>query len=150
MPIRSDRPAPLNLLLVDPDPQVRAAASRVLTLEGHVVFEAVGGHEAFFLSESLSRPLHLLITDVILDAHLNGFDLARHLQVMRPGLPVLYLGSIPADETARLDLESSLGNYLSKPFDSRRLRSKVEAAARGPKRVWHPAETGTTHGSGIM
>jgi DNA-binding response OmpR family regulator len=128
------RPVALNILLTDPDPRVRQAVSGVLTLHGHLVFEAADGHDAFLLSESLSRPLHLLITDVILDARLNGFDLARHMQVMRPGLPVLYLGSIPADEVARLDLESSLGNYLSKPFDARRLLAKVEAAARGPKR----------------
>lgn len=119
-----------NILLVDTDPGVRETASRILTLRGYVVFEARDGHDAYRLSENLGHPLHLLVTDVILDVHLNGFDLVRHLQVARPGLPALYLASVPSEEAVRLDLELSLDAFLSKPFDETRLVGKVEALLR--------------------
>lgn len=119
-----------NLLLVDTDPRIREAASRILTLRGFVVFEARDGHDAYRLSENLSQPLHLLMTDVILDVHLSGFDLARTIQVARPGLPVLYLSSVPSEEAVRLDLELGLDTFLSKPFDEERLAGKVEILLR--------------------
>lgn len=126
--------AGLNLLLVDWDLRARGYAARELSSAGHVVFEAGNGREAWFLGETLSRPLHLLVTDVFLTPGCNGFDLARLMQGMRPGLPVLYLCDIPSDETVRRDLESSLEAFLSKPFDGARLRAKVQALARGPVR----------------
>jgi len=145
-----------NLLLVDPDPAVRLWASRILTLEGFLVFEACDGHEAFLLSESLSLPLHLLLTDGVLDARLNGVDLARHLQILRPELRVLYLSAFPEDEAVRLDFESSLPGFLSKPLRGEKLLEKIASLLgspnspgprRGPRGVfmgrtsdWRPAE----------
>lgn len=122
-----------NILLVDTDPRVRESASRILTLGGYVVFEARDGHDAYRLSENLGHHLHLLVTDVILDLHLNGFDLARHLQVARPGLPALYLSSVPSEEAVRRDLELSMDAFLSKPFDEARLADKVDALLRSER-----------------
>ncbi len=114
-----------NILLVETDARLRDEVSEALTLEGYLVFAAADGHEAFILSEAIAHPIHLIITDVILDAHLNGVDLARHLHVFRPGLKVLYLSGVPADESIRLDLQAELDTYVSKPFQSQTLLEKT-------------------------
>lgn len=129
-----------NILLVDRDPEVRDQVTRVLLPEGYSVFPAEDGYRAFVLSESLDRPLHLLLAEVRVGADLSGVELARHLQVLRPGLLVLYLSTVPGNPELRRELQAALDTYLSKPFPGDALLAKVgrlmeksRAAARGGK-----------------
>lgn len=142
-----------NILLVERDPEIRAFVSRTLTREGYSVFECEDGYQAFLLSETLSQPLHLLLAEVFVGEDLSGVELARHLQVLRPGLCVLYLSTIPANPDLRRELQSMLDSYLSKPFGEEDLVSKVRAlmeksrtkamgtgkGSAGSRQDWRPA-----------
>lgn len=119
-----------NILLAEKDPVLRAVIRRALLGADYMVFEAEDGHQAFLLSETLALPLNLLLTDAVLDRHLSGVELSRHLRVLRPGLRVLYLSGVPADPALRRELESKLDSYLSKPFTAEGLLAKVEALLR--------------------
>lgn len=119
-----------NILLAEKDPVLRAAIRRALLRAEYAVFEAEDGHQAFLISETLSLPLNLLLTDAVLDRHLNGVELSRHLRILRPGLRVLYLSGVPADPSLRRELESKLDSYLSKPFTADGLLGKVETLLR--------------------
>jgi DNA-binding response OmpR family regulator len=114
-----------NILLVDKDPEVRREVMRLLAPAGYCVFAAEDGYQAFLLSESLDQPLHLLLAEVRVGADLSGVELARHLQVLRPGLLVLYLSTIPGNPELRRELQAALDTYLSKPFSGEALLAKV-------------------------
>jgi DNA-binding response OmpR family regulator len=115
-----------NILLVERDSELRAFASGTLIEAGYTVFEAEDGYQAFLMSESLSQPLHLLLAEVDLGAELGGVELSRHLQVLRPGLRVLFLSTVPANPDLRRELQAMLDSYLSKPYTSGDLLAKVE------------------------
>ncbi|MDQ3002731.1 MAG: response regulator [Fibrobacterota bacterium] len=115
-----------NILLVERDTALREFVSRTLIREGYRVFGCEDGYGAFLLSESLSLPLHLLLAEVVVGIDISGVELSRHLQVLRPGLRVLYLSTVPADPALRMELQSALDSYLSKPFSGPDLLSKVE------------------------
>lgn len=116
-----------NILLVERDPALRAAVSRALTEAGYVVFECADGYQAFLLSEALTQPLHLLIAEVDLGIDPGGVELSRHLQVLRPGLRVLFLSTVPTNPDLRRELQAMLDSYLSKPFTAADLLDKVRA-----------------------
>lgn len=116
-----------NILLVERDSGVRAFVSRILTEVGYVVFESADGFQAFLLSESLTQPIHLLVAEVDLGTEPGGVELSRHLQVLRPGLRVLFLSTVPANPDLRRELQAMLDSYLSKPFQAADLVRKVDA-----------------------
>ncbi len=116
-----------NILLVERDPALRAFVSRTLTEAGYVVFESEDGYQAFLLSESLTQPVHLLVAEVDLGIDPGGVELSRHLQVLRPGLRVLFLSTVPTNPDLRRELQAMLDSYLSKPFTAGDLLDKVRA-----------------------
>jgi DNA-binding response OmpR family regulator len=116
-----------NVLLVERDPELRASVTYILTRAGYAVFGCEDGYQAFLLSETLEQPLHLLLAEVLVGEDLSGVELARHLQVLRPGLCVLFLSTIPANPDLRRELQAMLDSYLSKPFTEETLLAKVEA-----------------------
>jgi DNA-binding response OmpR family regulator len=129
-----------NILLVERDPRLRAFVSRVLTEAGYVVFECEDGYQAFLLSESLTQPVHLLIAEVDLGTEPGGVELSRHLQVLRPGLRVLFLSTVPSNSDLRRELQAMLDSYLSKPFSAADLLDKVRAQME--KRRQNPGRKG--------
>lgn len=115
-----------NIVLVERDPVLRAYVTLTLAREGYGVFECEDGYQAFLLSETLEQPLHLLLAEVVVGADISGVELSRHLQVLRPGLKVLYLSTVPSNPALRRELQSVLDSYLSKPFTGPELIAKVE------------------------
>jgi DNA-binding response OmpR family regulator len=116
-----------NILLVERDAALRALVGRTLTEAGYVVFESSDGYQAFLLSESLTQPVHLLVSEVDLGMEPGGVELSRHLQVLRPGLRVLFLSTVPTNPDLRRELQAMLDSYLSKPFTAADLLDKVAA-----------------------
>lgn len=116
-----------NIILVERDPSLRAFVGRTLMDAGYVVFESADGYQAFLLSESLTHTVHLLIAEVDLGIEPGGVELSRHLQVLRPGLRVLFLSSVPTNPDLRRELQAMLDSYLSKPFTAADLLEKVAA-----------------------
>jgi DNA-binding NtrC family response regulator len=68
------------------------------------------------------RPeIRLLLTDLVLPEGINGIALAEQLTREEPGLKVLYISGYRADFTGgEVVLEEGV-NFLTKPFESRKL-----------------------------
>jgi YesN/AraC family two-component response regulator len=86
--------------------------------------EAESGPEALQVSKQYDRPIHLLLTDVVMP-QMNGKQLADLLLSQRPGMAVLYMSgyadaAIPQLATLPLDTV-----FLSKPFAAEDLLWKV-------------------------
>jgi two-component system cell cycle sensor histidine kinase/response regulator CckA len=94
----------------------------VRALPGYRITVAHNGLEALVLAKTLEH-CDLLITDYLMPS-LNGDQLAARLRVERPSIKTLLMtGFGPLVET----LPEATDVQLSKPFDARALREKVEA-----------------------
>jgi CheY-like chemotaxis protein len=79
------------LLVVDDDPSILRAVSRLLESEGHTVRAATGGELALRLAEEPA----LAVIDVMMPG-MNGIELAHRLRERQPQLPIIFLTGAPA------------------------------------------------------
>jgi len=116
-----------TVLIVEDDSGVRAFAAQVLRDAGSYVFEANNAAEALAIAANESRPLDLLLTDVVLPG-IDGADLAARLRGLRPGLRVLFMSGYTPEEIALTAALGSEDQLLRKPFLPAALRERVAQA----------------------
>jgi len=130
-----------RVIVVDDEPDLRAMVADYLGKHGYAVRTAAGGEE---LDVQLSdgEP-DVLILDVNMPGE-NGFAIARRIRA-QSSVPILMLTA--ADETADrvVGLELGADDYVTKPFDLRELRARIQAVLRRTARevpAPPPAESG--------
>jgi two-component system, cell cycle sensor histidine kinase and response regulator CckA len=104
-----------TVLLVEDDDAVRRLMHTFLEREGYQLLEAENAEEAEGLAELYDRPIHILVTDVLMPG-MTGPDLAARLGPLRPHLKTLFVSGCPHDALERLGLSTSELNLLPKPF----------------------------------
>lgn len=137
-PVASNAPAALRLiaepeapptgretiLVVDDDDAVRSVIARVLRRAGYTVFAVTGPGEALALADAHRGGLDLLLTDIAMP-EMDGVELARRLQLQRPGLEVLPMSGYAPDLSASRWRHTDVSRLLSKPFTAARLLEAV-------------------------
>ena len=128
---------PGTVLLIEDDDAVREFAREVLRSRGWRVVEAPGPAEALAICTEGTEAFDVVVTDVVMPG-LSGGELADRLEVLRPGVPVLFIsGYADVDVIGRGQLRAGR-QLLSKPFTGAELAYRVQelfAAARpGPYR----------------
>ncbi len=78
-----------RVLVVEDDPLVRRATTRLLERSGHEVVAVADGSEALALLER-SPTFHVVVSDVVMPK-LDGEELARRLANSHPSLPVVLM-----------------------------------------------------------
>jgi len=109
-------------LLVDDEELVRASTANMLSDLGYQVTEAASAAEAMMLVDAGSE-FELLVTDYLMPGA-NGAELARQMQTIRPGMPVLVISGYADAEGIAPDLPR-----LTKPFRQDELAAMITAAA---------------------
>ena len=121
-----------TVLVVEDDPLVRGMARRALVEAGFQVREAANGQDALKLAAREPR-LDAVLTDLAMPV-IGGLELARQLQALQPGLPVIFMSGYTDDEVVRRGLLERGVPFLEKPFSpellARTLREVVEGAPR--------------------
>ena len=113
-----------TILLAEDDAAVRALARRVLESCGYTVLEAAHGGEAIRLLEKYDRPVHLLVSDVVMP-EMGGRELAHRVVSLKPGIKVLCLSGYTADSVIRHGVLESEIAFLQKPYTPSMLVRKV-------------------------
>lgn len=113
-----------TLLLVEDEDAVRALAGHVLRSCGYTVLEATNGKEAVRLLEVATKPIDLLVSDVVMP-HLGGRQLVKQLTTLRPGLKTLFLSGYTDDAIVRHGVLEEGFAFLQKPFTTIGLAQKV-------------------------
>lgn len=135
---------PLSILLVDDDPKLREVVGYALGREGYAVSEARHGGDA--LAQLAGRRFDLLVVDVSMP-EVDGFEFVRRLRLGDRETPVLFL-SARSDEIDRiLGLELGGDDYVTKPFSTRELVTRVKVILRrltrtAPGDAAEPADAG--------
>jgi PAS domain S-box-containing protein len=113
-----------TVLIVEDEEPVRRIARRLLTQHGYSVLEAKSAEDGLALLETVSEPVHLLLSDVVLPG-LGGRELAARAQQLRPDLRVLFMTGYTDDAHLRRLLEDQRVAVIHKPFHRDTLLEKV-------------------------
>jgi two-component system cell cycle sensor histidine kinase/response regulator CckA len=89
-----------TILLVDDEKVVRGLIRTALQSKGYRVFEASDGEEAIHISNLFADTIALLVTDVVLP-RIDGRQVAKELNRLRPETRVLFLSGYPEDTLVR-------------------------------------------------
>jgi nitrogen-specific signal transduction histidine kinase len=113
-----------TILLVEDEENVRKPLLQILANRGYNVLDAADGAEAIRISQSHPGPIHLMVTDVLMQG-MNGVELAERLAFKRPEMKVLFATGYPAGVAERSDLANEDTPVIKKPFSGRELAAKV-------------------------
>lgn len=118
------------VLVVDDDPDVRAALRDVLGDQGFVVLEAGSGQQA--RDQIAEQVPDVILLDLGLpDA--SGLDILTELTAAS-STPVIVISGRSGETDRVVGLDLGADDYISKPFASRELIARVNAAMRRRRR----------------
>lgn len=115
-----------RILVVDDEPRMIGFIRMNLELESHQVFEARNGLEALELIRTQLPDLVLL--DVMMP-ELDGFETLRMLREFSD-IPVIMLTAKGEESDKVTGLELGADDYITKPFGTRELTSRIKAIFR--------------------
>jgi two-component system, cell cycle sensor histidine kinase and response regulator CckA len=116
-----------TILVVDDELEVLALVADVLQAEEYTVLRASDPREALRLAQTLSEPIHLLLTDVVMP-FITGVDLAAKLRSLRSGIKVLFMSAFTSGAIEDQGIHIAPGEpLLIKPFMVLSLSKKIRS-----------------------
>lgn len=115
-----------DILVVDDDPRLREVVRYALSRAGFSIREAGDGAAA--LRAVAEREPALIVLDVLMP-ELDGIEVCRTLR-RTSDVPIVFLSSRGEELDRVLGLELGGDDYLTKPFSTRELVSRVKAVLR--------------------
>lgn len=121
-----------RILLVDDEPTVRMPLIRALTIDGHVVEEAVNGADALERLSAAATPFDLMVSDIRMPL-MDGIALTLAVAAERPGFPIVLMTGYAEQRERARELEGLVEDVLTKPFPLSEFRTAIRAvlARRG-------------------
>jgi two-component system cell cycle sensor histidine kinase/response regulator CckA len=119
------------ILLAEDDRSVRRLVVSELTRRGFTVIEAEDGVAALEMFRLEKDRVDVLVTDVVMP-RMNGADLAKQAESIKPGLKILFISGHPERAGAGLD-PTGVTNLLMKPFTADTLAARIKEVITGRK-----------------
>src|SRR4051794_41513772 len=110
------------ILVVEDQLELLALTAVFLVEKGYSVSSASRPARALKLLES--KPIDILLTDIVMPGAINGFQLARRAKIIRPGLKVIYCSG-KSDFQAE-QIGHTFGPLLKKPYANSRLVAMLQ------------------------
>ncbi len=117
---------PINLLVVDDEPNMRRILQATLQREGYAVRTAADGREALEILQSF--PAQVVITDLRMPV-MDGMTLLHEINQTHADIPVIFITAHGSIENAVEAIKAGAFDYISKPFDNDELRVILAKAA---------------------
>lgn len=115
----------MKILIVEDDSTIRTGLKYCLEYENFEIIEAKNGKETMDL---LNENISLILLDVNLpDA--NGFDLFKKIKEKKD-VPIIFLTANDLETSIVLGLDMGADDYITKPFKTRELISRIKNALR--------------------
>lgn len=125
-----------RILVVVDEPHTARSIKKKLDLDGYQTLEARDGFQA--LEKVLRHELNLVILDVGMQGQ-DGLETLEHLRKFSD-IPVMMLTGFSDSEVRIRGLELDADDFLSKPFSSRELSSRIRAVLRRTKQTVDPPD----------
>jgi two-component system response regulator MprA len=123
--IRAD--AEPTVLVVDDDPELRAALTRALGLDGYEVRAVSNGKNA--LDAIATEPPDVMVLDLMMPV-VGGLEVCRRLRARGDRTPILVLTARDEVGDRVAGLDAGADDYLVKPFALEELRARLRALLR--------------------
>jgi nitrogen-specific signal transduction histidine kinase/CheY-like chemotaxis protein len=123
-----------TILLVEDAEPLRELTRELLENNGYTVFVAENGAEAIELAEHEDRPIHLLLTDVVMPG-MSGREVASYLTAKRPDMRVIFMSGYTNDVIAHHGVLDSGISFIEKPFSQETLMRKLREVLDRPEKV---------------
>lgn len=125
--------APARILVMDDDPSVLAAVDATLAGGGYAVTCAPDGQTGIHRFATAGG-FDLVVTNLKMP-HLDGFEVARRVKLLRPRTPIILMTGVPADELPSPEGLRSLGieALVQKPLRRDELLARTEELLRSPR-----------------
>ncbi|HEX7586849.1 MAG TPA: response regulator [Anaerolineae bacterium] len=118
-----------RILLIDDDPLIRQLVNRALSDATLQVDEASSGLDG--IAQALAHPPDLILLDVMMPG-MDGYEVCNRLrqQSSTVNVPIIILTALDQIDSKIIGLRTGADDYMTKPFDMRELRMRVEAHLR--------------------
>lgn len=113
-----------TILVVEDEETVRRLAVRILESLGYQVLQARHGGEALLICERYEKPIHLILSDVVMP-HIGGQELIERLRQIRQDFRVLYMSGFTDESFVRNSKDGREAELLLKPFTQESLAVRV-------------------------
>lgn len=114
--------APLPVLLVEDDANLREALVDTLNLSGYTTLEASDGSAALKILENTR--VGIIVSDIQMQP-MDGFNLLLEVKKRQPSLPMLLMTAYGDIERAVEAMRHGAAHYLTKPFEPDRLLAEI-------------------------
>ncbi|HJV25309.1 MAG TPA: PAS domain S-box protein [Aromatoleum sp.] len=104
-----------TILVVEDEDDVRELVCRLLGALGYRILQASEGKTALEIIEQ-EPSIKLLFTDVVLPGGMNGPEIARRAQLLRPDLKLLYTSGYTGNALQQLEALEGPFKMISKPY----------------------------------
>lgn len=105
-----------TILLVEDETALRNVSRTYLESKGYTVLEASNAKDAMALCKNHPKPIHLLITDLVMPGPKPaGLELAKSARELRPEMAVVLVSGY-ADGAVDSDVAAMGAKFLQKPF----------------------------------
>ena len=115
-----------RILVIDDDPGTCRFMQELLSRSGREIETSLDPEQA--LSRVRIKPFDLVISDLKLNARLDGIDVLRSVRELTPGTPVIIVTGFGELEKAVEAVREGAFDFVSKPFNISELKGLVERA----------------------
>jgi len=123
-----------TVLVAEDENDLREMVVQVLKIQGYTVLEAVSGQNALEVWDRASRPVDLLVTDMVMPGGILGGELAERLVEKSPTLKVIYTSGYSPGMAGK-DVSLLEGrNFLPKPYSIGKLAQFVRECLDSPSK----------------
>jgi signal transduction histidine kinase len=113
-----------TILLVEDDESILRSIRKMLEHSGFNVIAASNPADAMRLAEERDRPVHLLLSDIVLP-YMNGQDVARELQPIFPQMKRLFMSGYSSEVIAQHGVALEGTAFIQKPFSAEEIIEQV-------------------------
>src|SRR5215212_10074564 len=105
---------PLDILVVDDEPELREQLRRLFARDGHRVVPVTDGRSA--VDRASTARFDIILLDVALGTSPDGYEVCQMLRGRHNVTPIIMLTALDSEADAVLGLEAGADDYVTKPF----------------------------------
>lgn len=123
-PVHQAKDSAGTVLIVEDEPAVLDVASEIFESLGYDVLSATDANSALDVLRNDGIAIDVLFSDVVMPHGMDGFELARETQKLRPDIKILLASGYPMSTLPALKLVEG-ASFISKPYRWTELADKL-------------------------